>query len=155
MAVNARFSTGLELLTLLALAPEKAHPSQTLAASMETNAVVVRRLLVTLHAAKLVTSVKGPSGGSKLSRSPRQITLGDIYRALEPGEIFHAGSTKTAKNKPLSEAMQTVFRKSRRALEKELDSVKLHQFAKKVGKKSAKAEEKKAAPKLPANAVKA
>ncbi len=142
------------MLTLLALAPEQAHSSQALAESIDTNPVVVRRLLMTLHAAKLVASAKGLSGGSKLVRSTRQITLGDIYRALEPGEIFHAALPKAAGKKPLADAMQSVFRKARRALEKELDSVTLHQFAKKVGKKSAKVQKKRAEPELPPKAVK-
>ncbi len=129
---------GIEALTRIALEPEKAHTSQSLAASMQTNAVVIRRLLSVLHAAKLVSNSKGPSGGSRLLRSPRQITLGDIYRALEPGEVFHSGQQAMAGNQAMGDAMQSVFRKARRALEKELDSVTLNQFIKKVGKRSAK-----------------
>ena len=130
---------GIEALTLMALEPEKHHTSQSLAARIQTNAVVIRRLLAALHAAKLVSSSKGPSGGSRLLRTPKQITLCDIYRALEPGELFHCGPHITAENRVLVDAMQSVFRKSRRALEEELDSVTLNQFVKKVGKKSAKA----------------
>ncbi len=139
MAVNTRFAMGMEALARMALAPEKAHTSHSLAANMQTNAVVIRRMLAALHAARLVSSSKGPSGGSRLLRSPKQITLGDIYRALEPGELFHYGSQKTTENQTLVDAMQSVFRKSRRALEEELDSITLNQLVKKIGKKNAKA----------------
>ncbi len=139
MAVNTRFAMGMEALMRMALEPEKAHTSQSLAANVQTNAVVIRRMLAALHAAKLVSSSKGPSGGSRLLRSPKQITLGDIHRALEPGELFHCGSQKTPENKLLVDAMQSVFRKSRRALEAELDSVTLNQLVKKISKKNAKA----------------
>lgn len=145
MAANTRLSMGMEALALMAMEPEKHHTSQSLAASIQTNPVVVRRLLAALHTAKLVSSSKGPSGGSRLLRLPKQITLGDIYRALEPGELFHCGPHVTAGNKVLVNSMQSVFRKSRRAVEKELDSTTLNQFIKKVGKKSAKASAAKAA----------
>ena len=135
---------GIEALALMALEPEKQHTSHSLATSIRTNPVVVRRLLASLHAAKLVSSTKGPTGGSRLLRSPKQITLCDIYRALEPGELFHCGPHVTAGNRVLVDSMQSVFRKSRRALEEELDSVTLNQFVKKVGKKSAKANAAKA-----------
>ncbi|MGC9292659.1 MAG: Rrf2 family transcriptional regulator [Acidobacteriaceae bacterium] len=139
MAANTRFSMGIGALAQLALGPDKHHTSQSLAASMRTNPVVVRRLLAVLHTAKLVTNSKGPSGGARLSRPPKQITLGDVYRALGPEELFHHAPHGAAGDRVLQGTMQSVFRKARRAVEKELDSVTLSQFVKKIGKKSAKA----------------
>jgi Rrf2 family protein len=138
MAANTRFSMGMEILMIMAMGPEKAHTSQSLAASIRTNPVVVRRLLSKLHTAKLVTNSKGPSGGARLSRPPKQITLGDVYRVLGPEELFHHTPHGAAGDRVLLGTMQSVFRKARRALEKELDSVTLNQFVKKVSKKSAK-----------------
>jgi len=45
--------------------------------------VVVRRVLGKLREAGLLTSEKGHAGGWKLARSPQNITLADVYLALD------------------------------------------------------------------------
>lgn len=138
MAANLRFSTGIEVLVLMATEPEKFHTSQALAAALATNAVVVRRLLSALSHAGLVTSLKGPSGGSHLARSPKQITLRDIYRALGSGDLLHRGKHESPETKDLKKAIQGAFRKAEKSLEEELDSITLNQLIKKSGRKAAK-----------------
>lgn len=139
MAANLRFSTAIEALVLMATEPEKFHTSQALATALATNPVVVRRLLSTLSHAELVASAKGPNGGSRLARSPKQITLRDIYRALDTGELLHRGKHESADTRDLKKAVQSVFRKAEKCLESELDSTTLNQIIKKSGKKAAKA----------------
>lgn len=138
MAANLRFSTGIEALVLMATEPEKFHTSHALAAALVTNPVVVRRLLSALSRAEIVTSVKGPSGGSRLARSPKQITLRDIYRALDTGDLLHRGKHESAEMKDLKKAIQSAFRKAEKSLEEELDSTTLNQLIKKSGRKAAK-----------------
>ncbi len=138
MAVNLRFSTGIEALVLMATEPERFHTSQALATVLATNPVVVRRLLSALSHAGLVTSVKGPSGGTRLAKSPKQITLRDIYRALDSGELLHQTAHDTAETKELKKTMRAVFRKAQKCLEEELESTTLNQLIKKSGKKAAK-----------------
>jgi Rrf2 family protein len=138
MAANLRFSTGIEVLVLMATEPEKFHTSQALAAALATNAVVVRRLLSALSRAELVTSTKGPSGGSRLARSPKQITLRDVYRALGTGDLLHRAKHESAETKDLKKAIQGAFRKAEKSLEAELDSTTLNQLIKKSGMKAAK-----------------
>jgi Rrf2 family protein len=138
MAENLRFSTGIEALVLMATEPEKFHTSEALAKALATNPVVVRRLLATLNRAELVTSVKGPSGGSRLARGPKQITLKDIYRALESGELLHRGQNTSPEMKDLKKSIQGIFRKAEKCLEEELDSTTLNQLIKKSGRKAVK-----------------
>lgn len=138
MAVNLRFSTGIEVLALMATEPEKFHTSQALAATLATNPVVVRRLLSALSHAGIVTSVKGPSGGSHLAKNPKQITLRDIYRALDSGELLHQTGHGSAETRELKKTMRTAFRKAHKCLEEELDSTTLNQLIKKSGMKAAK-----------------
>jgi len=138
MATNLRFSTGIEALVLMATEPEKFHTSQALAQALATNAVVVRRLLAALSRAQLISTAKGPSGGSRLAHSPKQITLRDIYRALEPGELLHRSQNGSAETKALKKAIQGIFRKAEKSLEEELESTTLNQLIKKSGKKAAR-----------------
>ena len=138
MAANLRFSTAIEALALMAAEPEKFHTSQALATALATNPVVIRRLLSALSRAGLVTSAKGPSGGTHLAKSPKQITLRDIYRALDGGDLLHQTAHDSADTKDLKKTMRSVFRKAQKCLEEELDSTTLNQLLKKAGKKAAK-----------------
>ena len=45
------------------------------------------QILIELKAQQIVKSVRGKEGGYKLARSPAEITLGDILRAVH-GEVF-------------------------------------------------------------------
>ena len=57
--------------------------SAEIADHANTNAVVVRRVLGQLRNAGLLISEKGHSGGWRLARSPGEITLADVYLALD------------------------------------------------------------------------
>jgi DNA-binding IscR family transcriptional regulator len=59
--------------------------SASLAGSINTNPVMVRRLLLALQKATLVETCKGAGSGSRLSRSPGRIDLAEVYRAVEAG----------------------------------------------------------------------
>ncbi len=59
-----------------------------IAKSVNTNAVVIRRLLSDLHEAGLVVSRTGYSGGTCLTRQPGEIKLLEVYEAVSDEEIF-------------------------------------------------------------------
>jgi len=59
-------------------------PSAEIAGSVSTNPVVIRRLLSVLVKARLVSAQKGATGGFALASSPQNISLLDVYRAVEP-----------------------------------------------------------------------
>jgi Rrf2 family protein len=138
MAANLRFSTAIEVLALMATEPTKFHTSHAIASALATNPVVIRRLLSALNRAGLVTSAKGPSGGTHLAKSAKQITLRDIYRALDEGELLHQTAHDSAETRDLRKTMRSVFRKAQKCLEEELDSTTLNQLLKKAGKKAAR-----------------
>ncbi len=89
----SRFVVALHLLTVLVMSRllkgVEVFTSEYLAASVNTNPVVVRRILGRLREAGLVISVPGPTGGSRLARDPEQVTLEQVYEAVEEGELFH------------------------------------------------------------------
>jgi Rrf2 family protein len=69
-------------------ASDGATSSESIARSVDTNPVVVRRLIGRLSKAGLVLVRKGQGGGAMLARPANLITLGEIYRAVEPGPLF-------------------------------------------------------------------
>jgi Rrf2 family protein len=136
MAVNYRFATAVHTLVLLASEPEELQTSIQIAEELNTNPVVIRRILASLHKADLVTSSKGPSGGSRLARAAKAITLGDIYRALENGPLFHlpkgGGSTIARIDAPLIK----IFGSAQHSLEEALDQTSLAQILKRSARKT-------------------
>ncbi|WP_028543808.1 Rrf2 family transcriptional regulator [Paenibacillus taiwanensis] len=91
MKISSRFSVAVHILCLLALERNQLLTSDWIAGSVNTNPVVIRRLTGKLKQAGLV-QVRPGTGGATLLKEPDQITLLDIYRAVEvveEGELFH------------------------------------------------------------------
>jgi len=82
MSRNCRFAVAVHVATLLAITGERPATSDWIAGSVNTNPVVVRRILAALGRAGLVRSQRGISGGSILARPAASITLRDLYRAV-------------------------------------------------------------------------
>lgn len=88
MPKSSRFAVAVHVMTLLSRAGEEPLKSDSVAGSVNTNPVVIRRILCALSRAGLVTSQTGAAGGTRLARPSTEITLRDVYRAVEPREIF-------------------------------------------------------------------
>jgi Rrf2 family protein len=85
---SSRFAVAIHILTLLALNPNEPLTSEFIAGSVNTNPVVIRRVLGVLRAARLVTSQGGNGGGWQLVGDPEAITLRDVYCAVEDEALF-------------------------------------------------------------------
>ncbi len=136
MALNTRFATSAQALVLLAAEPNKLHTSEEVAQKLNTNPVVIRREFLQLRKAGLIASHKGPSGGSKLARSAKDITLRDIYRAVHPHGLLRAPSLPGPGMGGLQSVLKSIFADASRVFEKELDQTTLSQLVKKAQKKS-------------------
>jgi Rrf2 family protein len=135
MAVNTRFATGVHALLLLAAEPDGLQTSEDVARKLNTNPVVIRRVFSLLQQAELVESQKGPSGGSRLARSAKEISLADIYRALNPSDVLHPASAHAVHGGKLNQTLHQVFKDAQKALEKDLAQTSLSQLLKKTAKK--------------------
>ena len=87
MIESSRFAVAVHALTLLS-AEGRALTSEHIAGSVNTNPVVIRRVLAALRKARLVGSKGGAGGGWHLRRAPEAITLRDVYRSVEGPELF-------------------------------------------------------------------
>lgn len=92
MQISSRFTVAIQvLLCMELLKDEQKVTSGLLASSAAVNPVVVRRLLQQLKAAGIVRVARG-TGGAELLKPAEEITLLEIYRAVEcveKGELFH------------------------------------------------------------------
>ena len=119
----------VHVLAVLAYKEGDRVPSVQLAASVNTNPVIVRRLLLSLQQARLVETGKGAGSGSRLSRSPGSINLAQIYRAVEETEPFATPSRKPNTACPVGqcirETLARVFASAEAALERDLGKTTL------------------------------
>src|SRR5215467_5326633 len=88
MHSSSRFAVAVHMLALMAAAEDEPIKSDQMAGSVNTNPVVIRRILCLLSRAELVISQTGAAGGSRLARKAGQINLLDVYRAVEEGGVF-------------------------------------------------------------------
>ena len=85
MKFSTRVSDAVHILAFIALNRNEALTSQRIAESIRTNPGCVRQLMVSLHRYGIMTSVQGHARPA-LSRAPADISLLDIYRAVEGGK---------------------------------------------------------------------
>src|SRR4029453_1250593 len=100
MSTNSRFAVAVHVLTLMAWSGEEPLKSDQVAESVNTNPVVIRRMLCELAEAGLVVSQTGSLGGTRLATNPAETTLLDIYEALECGSVFSLHRQKPRQDCP-------------------------------------------------------
>jgi DNA-binding IscR family transcriptional regulator len=119
----------VHVLAVLAYKEGDRVTSALLAGSVNTNPVIIRRLLLALQRAKLVETGKGAGSGSRLSRSPGRINLAEVYRAVENAEPFATPSRKPNAACPVGhcirETLARVFASAEAALERDLEKTTL------------------------------
>lgn len=92
MQISSRFTIAVHICAALHVFEGKTRlTSEFLAASVNVNPVIIRKILAQLKAAGIVQVTRG-SGGASLICDPNTTTLLDLYRAIDPVEnnqLFH------------------------------------------------------------------
>ena len=138
MAANCRFAFGVHLLSVLALSPDENYSSEKLAFTVNTNPVVIRRLLLELKNAGLIETQRGPGGGARLAKPAAHITLDDIHRAVA-GEIetFGAHPNPPAQvcivGREIENVLSDVSRRAALAVQREFAAITLADIVAQMG----------------------
>jgi Rrf2 family protein len=138
MQISSRFSVAVHVLTLLAVTPVgELLTSDRMAGSVNTNPVVIRRILGQLKKAGLV-EVRAAAGGTYLGRPAAEITLLDVYRAVEVVEaslfsIHDKPNPKCPVGRNIQAALDDTLRRAQAALEQQLAGVSVAQVATGIG----------------------
>lgn len=91
MKITSRFTVAVHTLLVINTFQDKVKTtSEFIAGSVNVNPVVIRRTMQSLKAAGMI-DVKAGSGGARLARRPEDITLFDVYSAVDSveGDLFH------------------------------------------------------------------
>jgi Rrf2 family protein len=145
VAQNCRFAFAVHVLSVLAFQEERervegsrvgegrafgAMTSDELAHTVNTNPVVIRRLLLDLRAGGLVETQRGRGGGAALARPSDQINMAQVYNAVAGQvELFGAHPNPPAQCCPVGREIMGVLEgiaaRAREAVEQEYRSVTL------------------------------
>lgn len=126
MSVNSQFTVAVHILTLLAMQDEPLS-SKWIAGSVNTNPVVVRRVIGQLNSAGLVETRMGAEGGTLLRRPPEQIRLLDVYHATQEGPVLPLHPNPPNQLCPcgskIQDPLRTVYARAEDAMQSELAGV--------------------------------
>lgn len=129
MRTSCRFAMAVHVLSVLAYKGDQCVSSSLLAQSVNTNPVVIRRLLLALQRAGLIETRKGVGSGSRLSYPPARINLADVYRAVEAEQGFVMPPKKPNVRCPvgscIQETLSQIFSSAEKAVLKDLGKTTL------------------------------
>lgn len=128
--VNSRFSVSIHILSLIASKPSEQISSESIAESVHTNPVVIRRICGLLKKRGILTSRAGISGATLLV-PPSKLSLLDIYLAVQPDNnrlfvIHDHPNPNCIIGSKIQHTLGKRFSDVQQRLEKELAQVTLH-----------------------------
>lgn len=115
---NSQFAMAVHVLMMLAKNSGENVKSEYLAESVNTNAVVIRRLLCQLGQENLVVSQTGSAGGTRLAKKAEDIDLAEIFRAVSRNEIFALHPNTPNQDCPVGKNIEAILCN----LQKEVDA---------------------------------
>jgi Rrf2 family protein len=134
--VNQQFTFAVHIMAVLAFSPEEVIGSRRLAASVNTNPVVVRRLLLALRAARLIETFAGKHGGARLRERPSQVSLVKIYDAVEPRPVISINERRALRQCHVSCNMKSIMsgvaESTEQAVRKHLKGITLAQLIRRI-----------------------
>ncbi len=137
-AVNTQFSVGVHVMQVLEVYSDQKIVSSFIAGSVNADPGLVRFTLSKLVKAGLVHSTRGRYGSCELSRPATQISLLEIYRAIEAPGVFATHNYPVDKKCVVSvhhkETMEQVFMDCQEAFELSLQKTMLADVVKPIKK---------------------
>lgn len=131
--ISSRFSVAVHILSLIAVSPKECT-GDFIAGSVNTNPVIIRKIMGNLKKAGLV-DVRPGVGGASLLKAPDEITLLDVYRAVdvvEEGHLFHVHDGPNPNcpvGRGIEAALRAEFTEAQAAMERHLEKTTLAQLA--------------------------
>lgn len=141
MTISSRFSVAIHILSLLEFNKEGVSTSEYISGSVNTNPVVIRRIMSMLNKAGLV-EVRAGVAGTKLLHELEDITLLDVYRAVNVVEedglfaVHDRPNPNCPVGRNIQSAIEPVFSSAQKAMEKTLAAVTLRDIVDDLSSKS-------------------
>lgn len=134
MRANSNYTVSIQMLLLVLLAKDKKVTSDVISQSTGANPVLIRQLYKKLKDAGMIEVSVG-QGVTTLSKDPREITLWDIYTAVEKYDVddwfkFHPKIAEGCQiGRFFKEILSPHLEEAMEAMSRELSAVSLFQLA--------------------------
>ena len=131
MRVSKKFPIAVHALLIMAqFGGTDKTTSAHIAQSTGANAVVIRNIFGELKNSGLIEATAGKKGGARLAKKAADISLWDVYRAVETDSVdeifkFHEGSNRCPVGKNIYQLMHPHMNDALRAMREELAQVSL------------------------------
>ncbi|MBZ5752716.1 MULTISPECIES: Rrf2 family transcriptional regulator [Metabacillus] len=128
MSISSRFAVGIHILSLLEINKNEVNSSEFIASSVNTNPVVIRKIMGMLKSAGLV-NVRPGIAGAELAKPLSDISLLDVYKAVnvvKDKELFGVHEKPNPAclvGRNIQNAIDPLFSFAQLALEKTLGQV--------------------------------
>lgn len=143
MSISSRFAVGIHMLALIEFNKDGISSSEYLAGSVNTNPVVIRKIMGMLKNAGLV-KVRPGIAGAELAKDLADITLLDVYKAVDVVQEKELFSMHEKPNpdcpvgRNIQHAIEPIFSIAQLALEKALGNVTIEDVVKDIIEKEEK-----------------
>jgi len=139
MANNVQFSIAVHIMAGLACRGGKDIKSGDLAMSVNTSPSFVRRTVAKLSRAGLVKTATGKAGSCRLAKDAKDISLLDIYEAVDAPKAFsihgYAEQKGCAVSCHIKAALEKALAKTQKAMKASLAEISLAQIVSDMKKK--------------------
>lgn len=133
---STKFAVGIHILSLIALKQEDGITSDYIAGSVNTNPALVRRLMSDLKKSGLIQT-KTKIGVTGLMKTPEEITLLEIFKAVENRQDLFAIHSDTNSECPVGArigcVLEGINRKIQYSFQEELETMHLSDILEGLG----------------------
>ena len=140
MSISSRFAVGIHILALIELNKDGVSTSEFIANSVNTNPVVIRKIIGMLKQAQLV-HVRPGIAGAELAKKISEITLLDVYKAVQvvsENELFSIHDQPNPQcpvGRNIQEAIGPVLITAQSAMEKVLNQITIEDIVTDISNK--------------------
>ena len=129
MRVSQKLDYALHAMLELAIRADRPESARTaeIARQQRIPEKFLEAIVVELRRAGLIVSQRGPVGGHRLARAPHEISIGDIWRAIEGAPPDPAARARSKKG---SDPFQDVWDEVDRATANVVDAITLAEMRK-------------------------
>ncbi|WP_395067088.1 Rrf2 family transcriptional regulator [Flavobacterium sp.] len=133
--ISGKFAITTHILTLLSKFPGEFLSSEFIASSMNLHPVLVRKEIANLKKKFIVESKEGKNGGTRLLKSPSEISLDDIFKLtfdeVTLGYSKNEPNPKCPVGKQMNANLEALYKDVNSTISKQLQAITLEDFSNK------------------------
>ena len=128
MPKSIKLAKAIEICVYMARHHPESVTTKEIAKSLNDHPARIRQLVSEMVKNKILRTTRGPGGGSSLAMEPAEITLADIFKAVEDQSVLALSVPWSSSDQALELKLGSLFSTFENKLMKDLDSYSLTYF---------------------------